>query len=161
MTEAAAPDEAPRPDPLAIVTLSRRADFLRAAAARRQGTASLLLQARARGDGSGAIRFGLTASKKIGNAVARNRARRRLRAAARALLPALGRAGWDYVIVARPQATISVPWNNLIADLARALGSVHAPRAPRSPGEDSDSRRRKTAGENPGRENVGRAGNER
>ena len=58
-------------------------------------------RARDRGDGA-ALRVGFTSSKKVGNAVARNRAKRRLRALARAVLAAEGRAGWDYVLVGRP-----------------------------------------------------------
>ena len=82
--------------------LAKRADFLRAAQARRQGTPAFLLQARARGDDSPTVRVGYTCSKKIGNAVARNRAKRRLREVARAVLPGMARPGWDYVLVGRP-----------------------------------------------------------
>ena len=73
-----------------------------------------------------AIRFGLTASKKVGKAVARNRARRRLREAARALLPELGRPGWDYVLIARADATATRPFDKLTDDLRIALEKVHA-----------------------------------
>jgi len=104
-----------------IETLRNRPDFLKAASARRQGTASFLLQARPRDDGSPLIRIGFTASKKIGNAVARNRAKRRMRAVARALLPGLARPGWDYVLVARPGATIDRPFAALLADMEASL----------------------------------------
>ena len=67
--------------------MAKRADFLRAAQARRQATPAFTLQARPRGDESAAIRVGYTCSKKIGNAVTRNRAKRRLREVARAVLP--------------------------------------------------------------------------
>ena len=113
------------PDPVALETLQHRPDFLKAAAARRQGTASFLLQARERGDDQPAARIGFTASKKIGNAVLRNRAKRRMRAAAHELLTHLARPGWDYVLVARPQATVSRPFTDLLADLTSALTSVH------------------------------------
>ncbi len=111
-----------------LETLQNRPDFLKAAAARRQGTASFMLQARFRDDALPLTRIGFTASKKIGNAVLRNRAKRRMRAVARAVLPDLARAGWDYVLVARPEATVSRPFTDLIADLISALSSVHKDR---------------------------------
>lgn len=111
-----------------LETLRNRPDFLRAAAARRLGTAGFLLQARDRGDDLPGTRIGFTASRKIGNAVLRNRAKRRLRAIARAVLPGLAHAGWDYVLVARPGATVSRPFCDLLADLASALDLVHRDR---------------------------------
>lgn len=109
-----------------LETLQHRSDFLRAASARRQGSQGFLLQARARNDDSPAIRVGFTCSKKIGNAVARNRAKRRLRALARAVLAGQGRQGWDYVLVGRPEATIERDFSLLLSDLATALGRIHS-----------------------------------
>ena len=111
-----------------IDTLKNRADFLRAAQARRQGTAGFLLQARARDDNADGVRVGFTASKKIGNAVGRNRAKRRLRAVVHAVLAATARPGWDYVLVAKPQATFARGFTDLLADLHSALRSVHKDR---------------------------------
>lgn len=110
-------------------TLSRRADFLRAAQARRQGTPGFLLQARRRRPeepAAEATRIGYTCSRKLGNAVARNRAKRRLRAIARAVLPLHGRPGWDYVLVGRPEATATRDFVAMQADLRRALERIHA-----------------------------------
>lgn len=119
--------------PARIETLRQRADFLRAAQARRQGTPGFLLQARHRRDDTidpAVMRVGFTCSKKIGNAVLRNRAKRRLRALARQVLPTLGRAGWDYVLVGRPEATVSRIFSDLLDDLGKALTQVHAKAAP-------------------------------
>ena len=108
-----------------LSTLKTRPEFLRAASARRQGTGGFLLQARCRNDDTARMQVGFTASKKIGNAVARNRAKRRLREVARAILPQLGQPGWDYVLVARPGATISRNYTDLLADLQGALRQIH------------------------------------
>jgi ribonuclease P protein component len=118
--------EAPAASPaVSLCVLRKRADFLRAAGARRQGTNGFLLQARDRSDGDPVARVGFTASKKIGNAVARNRAKRRLRALVREVLAPEARPGWDYVLVARPEATVTRPYAELRADLVAALHSVH------------------------------------
>jgi ribonuclease P protein component len=116
---------------LGLTVIAKRADFLRAAQARRQAMPGFVLQARCRGDDSADIRVGYTCSKKIGNAVARNRAKRRLREVARATLPAGGLPGWDYVLVGRPGATADRVFSDLVADMANALGRVHAARAPK------------------------------
>ena len=113
-----------------LTVLAKRADFLRAAAARRQGTPGFLLQARRREDHEPpGVRVGFTCSKKVGNAVMRNRAKRRLRALAREVLGPKAMPGWDYVIVARPEATVTRPYADLCADLEQALKSVHRGKA--------------------------------
>ncbi len=119
----------------AVSVLAKRADFLRAASARRQPAPGFLLQARRRGAGELAqgIRVGFTCSKKIGNAVTRNRAKRRLRALARALLPDHGRDGWDYVLVGRPEATVSRPFAQMLAELESALARIHLDKRPPDP----------------------------
>jgi ribonuclease P protein component len=120
-------------------TLKQRRDFLACARARRWAAPGLVLQARRRGDDeaggeAGGIRVGYTCSKKLGGAVVRNRAKRRLRAAAAEVLTDRGVAGWDYVLVGRPEATVGRPFPGLLDDLRTALARVHAPaRAPHTP----------------------------
>lgn len=107
--------------------LKNRADFLRAQRGVRRTAAGLTLEichtpgplAR-----DGRIRVGFTASRKVGGAVERNRAKRRLRAAAAALLPAEGLERTDYVLVARP-ATLTRPFPDLLKDLAQTLAAAH------------------------------------
>lgn len=113
--------------------LRRRADFLRAAAALRRSTPGFVLQARRRdaAEGAGdALRVGFTCSKKVGNAVERNRARRRLRAVARLVLPGAGRPGWDYVLIGRRDATASRDFAAMADDLGRTLARLHAEAGP-------------------------------
>ena len=105
--------------------LKTRPEFLKAASARRQGTASFLLQARDRKDGDPKVQIGFTASKKTGNSVVRSRAKRRLREIAREVIGRNGHAGWDYVLVARPDATVSRPFAEMLRDLEFALRKVH------------------------------------
>lgn len=112
---------------LPLTVLTKRADFVRASGARRQGTTGIHLQARKRGeDEADGIRVGYTCSKKVGNSVARNRAKRRLREVARMVLPTEGLDGWDYVLVGRNTVTAELPFPELISDLRRALNKVHA-----------------------------------
>jgi ribonuclease P protein component len=108
----------------AIQRLTKRAQFLFVRNGLRASRPSLTLEARRRA-AAGPIGLGLTASKKVGSAVVRNRARRRLREAARRLLPEHGVPGVDYVLVARP-LTSEVPWPQLLDDLGNALISVRA-----------------------------------
>jgi len=109
----------------ALERLRKRAEFLFVRQGARAGRGCVLIEARRKAE-DGPIRAGFTASKKVGNAVARNRAKRRLRAAARALIPAHGRPGWDYVLVARPGATVVRDFADLLRDLETALRAVHA-----------------------------------
>lgn len=112
-----------------LETLTKRPEFLAAARALRRGTPGFGLQARNRQDDSPTIRIGYTCSKKVGNAVARNRAKRRLREVARKVLPGAGHSCWDYVLIGRPETTATLPFETLCADLTRALEQIHANRA--------------------------------
>lgn len=108
-----------------VVRLKRRPQFLFARSGTSYRTKSMVVQARRRPDWSknGQIGEGFTATKKIGNAVLRNRAKRRLKAAARQLLPIHGRRGVDYVFIARQQ-TASLAWARLLDDMEKALLSL-------------------------------------
>ncbi|GMG83197.1 ribonuclease P protein component [Paralimibaculum aggregatum] len=134
-TGSAPPPEGRAPVPgsaSGIETLKLRRDFLACARARKWVAPGLILQARQRGpDAAGAPRLGFTCSKKIGNAVTRSRAKRRLREAARAALVPAARDGWDYVLIGRPGATVARPWTVLVEDVAVALEKVHRPPKPR------------------------------
>lgn len=109
----------------ALSGLRKRSDFLAAARGRRFATPGFVLQARDRAT-NGGPRIGFTCSKKVGNAVARNRAKRRLRALARDVLPGRARDGWDYVLIGRRDVTAARAYATLRSDLERALAKVHA-----------------------------------
>ena len=114
----------------ALERLKRRPEFLRVSAARNSAARpGLVLQALRRPDGPGGpIRFGLTVSRKVGNAVERNRARRRLRAAAEMTLPGHGEAGIDYVLIGR-RGTLHRPFAALVQDLCGAMRQTRSWRA--------------------------------
>lgn len=126
--------------------LKKRPDFLRVAALRRKWAVhGLILQAAPTPENavthlpatdftetkaglaapSGVVRVGFTVSKKVGNAVARNRARRRLKAAADEILPAYALPGLDLVVIGRKE-TLTRPYSLLLQDLRYALKRVGA-----------------------------------
>src|SRR6201996_7847989 len=113
--------------PRTLGRMTERKDFLRVAGGRRKWVApGLILQVASSdapetaGPQAEGRRIGFTASKKVGNAVARNRAKRRLRAAARALVGEHSLPAHDFVLIAR-QETGAVPYAQLLAELEKAL----------------------------------------
>jgi ribonuclease P protein component len=106
-----------------ISRLKTRAQFVAASKAKYVSRGAVTVQGRDRKDGDPRIGVGFTATKKIGGAVVRNRAKRRLREAARHLVPLLGRPGWDYVLVAR-LGTPTREWGRLLDDVKNALISL-------------------------------------
>lgn len=85
-----------------------------------------VLLVRARGDGDPAMRIGYTVTRKIGNAVVRNRMKRRFRALARELLPEGGVRGADHVLIGRGGG-IERDFGLLRAELAKALRKLRPP----------------------------------
>ncbi|HYD32301.1 MAG TPA: ribonuclease P protein component [Azospirillaceae bacterium] len=115
------------PEAPGLGRLKKRPEFLAVAGTRRKWVApGLILQARRHDDrqrpapGEPLIRVGLTASRKVGKAVERNRARRRLRALAQEVLSHYAAPGHDFVLVARGE-TVVRPFPDLRADLVTAL----------------------------------------
>ena len=104
-------------------TIPARAGFL---AARLNGKKALSrgLVIQAVSNNSSNWRVGLTATRKIGNAVTRNRARRRMRALARSYLAPLAQAGIDYVLIARYD-TVTADWQDMAKGLEKAIRYLH------------------------------------
>jgi ribonuclease P protein component len=111
------------PTPLALERLRVRREFLYVAEGFLERRRLLVVQARPRNPPRETAGDGYTTTKKVGGSVVRNRARRRLREASRALLPLLGVAGADYVFIAR-QETGTAPWPRLLDDMETALISL-------------------------------------
>jgi ribonuclease P protein component len=123
--------------PIRIGRLRKRSEFLRVAASGRKcAVKGVVLQVRICGtdirhadpDAQANIWFGITASRRVGGAVARNRVKRRLRAAAAKILAAQGAVGYDYVLIGR-QSTLTRPFPALLSDLSEAMRRVGAIRS--------------------------------
>ena len=107
-----------------LEVMKKRCDFVAASKARYQTATGLTVQMRNREDGDPKVRVGFTCSKKVGNAVARNRAKRRLREIARLDLPQLAKAGHDYVLIGKKGITATRDFEDLRGDLAKAIGKL-------------------------------------
>jgi ribonuclease P protein component len=111
-----------------LQTLPVRDDFLKAARARKVVTPGIVLQMRVRDeDPDQPARVGYTASRKVGGAVVRNRARRRMRAVVNDVLANRAQPGRDYVLIARA-TTAARPYDALLQDLATALDRIETAR---------------------------------
>ena len=128
--------------PFKIERLTSRPQFLAAAKGVSKASGAVVVQALDRADGEATVGVGFTATRKVGGAVIRNRAKRRLREAARALLPLHAHPGYDYVLVAR-QGTPDRPWDRLLDDVKSALirlaPSSSPASAPQAPPSNSDA----------------------
>jgi ribonuclease P protein component len=133
------PAVSPRPDTQRLATLRRRPEFLRVRGGARWATPAFVLEGKGRDptalptDASAPAetpRFGFTVTKQVGNAVERNRIRRRLKAAVRGILPDHAQRNFDYVLIARRPA-LDAGFAALVSDLIEALHRVHT-RKPRT-----------------------------
>lgn len=106
-----------------ISIISKRRDFLAANKGKRAPMPGFVLLVHDRGDGDPAMRVGFTVTKKIGNAVVRNRMKRRLRALSRELLPDSGIRGADHILIGR-EGGVERDFAAMRAELAKALAKV-------------------------------------
>jgi ribonuclease P protein component len=114
---------------LTIERMKKRAEFLAAAKGAACARGAVVVQALDRSAQRDHVRCGFTATRKVGGAVVRNRAKRRLREAARLVLPLHGKPGHDYVFIARG-GTAGRPWARLLDDVKSALISLAANQVP-------------------------------
>jgi ribonuclease P protein component len=109
-----------------IERLKDRSDFLKIAKGKVVHKKSFVLQGRKRFGSLQNIRVGFTCSKKVGNAVLRNLAKRRLREISRDILPKNGSNGWDYVLIGRKDHTAELNLNLMAKELKEAVHQLHA-----------------------------------
>jgi ribonuclease P protein component len=103
--------------------IKKRSDFLAANRGKRYATPGFVLLVKDRNDDDPAIRLGITITKKVGNAVVRNRMRRRFRELALEMLADKGKAGADHILIGR-DGGIERDFGELRADLAKALDKL-------------------------------------
>jgi ribonuclease P protein component len=118
-----------------VIKIIKRSDFISISSKLRARATGLNLQAAKRHDKdfpnmSHLIRIGFTCSRKVGNAVRRNAAKRRLRHVARECLPSVGKIGWDYVVIGRYRETEEMNFDDLTRSFKTAINKIHASRKP-------------------------------
>lgn len=154
-------DKNAREDIAQISVLKTRQDFLRIAAGRKKWVSgSMIVQIletpqQGQSDAPATnkpIRVGYTASKKVGNAVKRARAKRRLREVVRKVLPHGGKEGHDYVLIAR-SVTVDAPFDQLIRDFGWCLKRLNQPQDQKNHHRKPSQRRRKPEQTTSGRVN--------
>ncbi|MEL7428717.1 MAG: ribonuclease P protein component [Pseudomonadota bacterium] len=107
-----------------IASLKKRRDFLRLRNSKRSQSKNFTVQGGLSSDPKDTIRVGFTVTTKIGNAVVRNRIKRRLRQVANSVLPIKGLRGFDYVVIAR-RAALRAEFAEMTAQFASALDHIH------------------------------------
>ena len=110
-----------------LESLRKRKDFIAIRAGRRQHSPSFVLQMRERGEDNFAaegVRIGYTATKKTGNAVERNRIKRRMRAVVHQVMPIYARQAHDYVLIGK-RAALNTEFETMVAELGSSLSRVH------------------------------------
>ena len=114
-----------RPELVTLRRLTRRSQFLAVNAGVRVPGPAFLLLVQPRGADGDDAGYGITATKKLGNAVVRNRAKRRLRALIREIFPQHALSGCDHVLIARNDV-LSANFARLRADMAKSLRKAQA-----------------------------------
>ena len=111
---------------IAVKPLRKRSEFIALRSGKRASNAYLTLQSlkRDQQDDEPVCRVGYTVTTRVGNAVERNRIKRRLRSAVREVFPLKAKAGYDYCLIAR-RATLTEPYGTIVSQLSMALDRVH------------------------------------
>ena len=114
---------------LLLEKITKRPDYVKMRNSHKVSMPGFILQGKSRSVdtsvNSAVSRYGLTCSKRIGNAVKRNRAKRRLRSAVMAILPYSALEGWDYVLIGKPNSTENISFDILKGNLTTALREIH------------------------------------
>ena len=124
--------------------LRHRTDFRAAAAGQRASVGAFVVQARRRAE-DGPVRIGFTVSRQVGNAVERNRVRRRLREMVRLSQGGGMHDGHDYVLIGR-RAALAAPFGQMRRELDAALGRIHDPERPQARQEEVRQEARRATG---------------